>query len=51
MNRKIFKIMGNLGLDKKDIDNAISRCKDSSAAPLDLYKAGTMYGTIAPEDL
>jgi len=49
----IYKIAKNLGLNKKEMDDLISS-KDTlknSAESVDLYKAGTKYGTIGFGDL
>ena len=54
MNAEIYKIAKNLGLDKKDVDKVLSASNASGMsnnAAVDVYKAGTRYGTVSSADL
>ena len=50
---KIYKIGGNLGLDKNDIDNILnsSRSISRTQPTSHIYKSGTDYGTISPNEI
>ena len=55
---KIYELGKTLGLDKKDIDNVLSPKEIYKAgtiygtvSPKEIYKAGTIYGTVSPKDL
>ena len=58
MNTKIYKVAGNLGLRKADIDKILSNndvykagTHYGTVCSTDLYKAGTDYGTVSPKDI
>jgi len=52
---KIYELGKTLGLDKKDIDKVLSakpKTTETVKTPaVDMYKAGTKYGTISHLDL
>jgi hypothetical protein len=47
--KKIYRIGGNLGIDKNEIDNIINTpCKNTNSELIsDIYKVGALYGTIS----
>jgi len=53
MKNSIYKSAKDLGLDKKDVDIVLSSSRNSNcnSAGVDLYKAGTDYGTVSPKEL
>ena len=53
MNLRIYKAARNLGLSKKEVDRITSSSvnKKSSNGSMDLYKAGTDYGTVGSSDV
>jgi hypothetical protein len=53
LNKEIYKIGGNLGLDKNDIDSILKTPhKISNNQPTsNIYKSGTDYGTISPNEI
>jgi len=56
MKSSIYKITKSLGLEKSDVDKVMSNsARDNNAkhvaASVDLYKAGTEYGTVSPKDV
>ena len=51
MEKNIYQIAKNLGLDKKDVDKVLSSKNANSDSPcVDTYKAGTKYGTVSPKE-
>jgi len=54
MNKKMYAIAKSLGLEKKDVDGALSGAVSSPRndnVSADVYKAGTEYGTVSSKDL
>jgi len=56
MKNEIYEIGKSLGLEKQDIDKILSiGSTDASGMPnnaaVDVYKAGTRYGTVSSADL
>ena len=56
MKNEIYEIGKSLGLEKQDIDKILStRSTDASGMPnnaaVNVYKAGTRYGTVSSVDL
>ena len=58
MNKKIYRNTRHLGLEKKEVDNILSKNGTYKAGTYygtisvkDIYKAGTYYGTLSIKDL
>ena len=52
MNKDIFSIAKELGLEKKDINSIMSiKESNSETTSVDTYKAGSKYGTVTPKEI